>query len=231
VSVLGAAVSPEQLLRTMVATVGHELRTPLTSIRGYLETLLEGGLDAATVRRFLETARREALRLGRLVDGMLAFSPLDISHHSPSVSCDASEQVRATVEMLAPLAAQRGVTIDIECCDALAVRIDADAFVHALANLVENAIKHGGAAATIQVRCIGDDQWATISVEDDGAGIDPSHQESIFSYGVSSARSGGSASGIGLAVVRAIAERAGGDVSFEPSPLGGARFVLRLPAG
>lgn len=230
-SVLGAAVSPEQLLRTMVATVGHELRTPLTSIRGYLETLLEGGLDPATVRRFLETARREALRLGRLVDGMLAFSPLEVSRDWPSASCDAPEQVRATVEMLAPLAAERGATIRTACCDALSVRVDADAFVHALANLVENAIKHGGAAGTIEVRCIGDGQWATISVEDDGAGIDRSQQDKIFSYGVSNARSDGSASGIGLAVVRAIAERAGGDVCFEPSPLGGARFVLRLPAG
>ena len=230
-SVLGAAVSPEQLMRTMVATVAHELRTPLTSIRGYLETLLEGGLDAATVRRFLETARREALRLGRLVDGMLAFSPLDVSRHAPSASCDAPEQVRATIEMLEPLAAERGVTIHNECCDELSVRIDADAFVHALANLVENAIKHGGADGTIELRCSGDEQWVTTSVEDDGGGIAPSQQETIFSFGVSSARSGSFGSGIGLAVVRAIAERAGGDVCVEPSPLGGARFVLRLPAG
>ena len=58
----------------MLATVGHELRTPLTSIRGYLETLLDEEPDPPTSRRFLETARREAMRLGRLVDGMLEFA-------------------------------------------------------------------------------------------------------------------------------------------------------------
>jgi len=61
------------------ATVGHELRTPLTSIRGYLETLLDGGIDSSASRRFLQTARREALRLGRLVDTMFEFSLLDLS--------------------------------------------------------------------------------------------------------------------------------------------------------
>ncbi|HEX3458068.1 MAG TPA: histidine kinase dimerization/phospho-acceptor domain-containing protein, partial [Candidatus Baltobacteraceae bacterium] len=66
-------------LAGVLATVGHELRTPLTSIRGYVETLLGGELDPSTARRFLETVRRETLRLGRLIDGMLEFSLLDLS--------------------------------------------------------------------------------------------------------------------------------------------------------
>ncbi|MGA8534370.1 MAG: histidine kinase dimerization/phospho-acceptor domain-containing protein, partial [Candidatus Tumulicola sp.] len=77
----------------MLATVGHELRTPLTSIRGYLETLLDGDVDPATARRFLETARREALRLGRLVEGMLEFSMLDLSARGRDLRCDAAAQV------------------------------------------------------------------------------------------------------------------------------------------
>jgi len=58
--------------------IGHELRTPLTSIRGYLETLLDEDLDPTVARRFLEVARNEAMRLGRLVDGMFDISVLDL---------------------------------------------------------------------------------------------------------------------------------------------------------
>ena len=95
----------------MLATLGHELRTPLTSIRGYVETLLEGGLDPATARRFSQTVRREALRLSRLVDGMLEFSTLGASSYESCDACNVVEQIRATIEMLSPMAAARRVTI------------------------------------------------------------------------------------------------------------------------
>ncbi len=61
------------------SAIGHELRTPLTSIRGYLETLLDEETDGQNRSRFLETARREALRMGRLLDGMFEFSLFDLS--------------------------------------------------------------------------------------------------------------------------------------------------------
>jgi len=224
-------VSPEQLARAMVATVGHELRTPLTSIRGYIETLLAGGIDEATARRFLETARREALRLGRLVDGMLEFSMLDLSKREWGSTCNVVEQIHATIDMVAPLAAARSVTIRAHLPECAAARVDGDACVHAVANLVENAVKHGSERGTVEVWCICEGRFVQISVEDDGEGVAPARQESIFALGVCSARPGRSNRGIGLAVVKAIADRAGGDVRVEPSTLGGARFVLRFPAG
>lgn len=223
-------MSPEQLVRAMVATVGHELRTPLTSIRGYLETLLEGGLDAATARRFLETARRETLRLGRLVDGMVEFSVLDLGR-ARDASCNVVEQIVATIDMVAPLAAARRVTIRTHLPASAPALVDADACVHALANLVENAVKHGSERGTIQVSCSCEERFVQVSVEDDGSGIAPAQHESIFIMGVCHAPAGRSGRGIGLAVVKAIAERAGGDVHVEASRLGGARFVLRFPAG
>jgi two-component system phosphate regulon sensor histidine kinase PhoR len=224
-------VTPEQLARAMVATVGHELRTPLTSIRGYIETLLEGGVDEPTSRRFLETARREALRLGRLVEGMLEFSMLDLSKREEGESCNVVEQIHATIDMVAPLAAARSVTIRSHLPECAAARVDGDACVHAVANLVENAVKHGSERGTVEVWCICEGRFVQIAVEDDGQGIAPARHESIFALGVCSAPPGRSSRGIGLAIVKAIAERAGGDVHVEPSTLGGARFVLRFPAG
>lgn len=222
-------LDPEELAR-FIATVGHELSTPLTSIRGYIETLLEDELDPSTVRRFLETAHREALRLGRLIEGMLAFSMLDLSAHPSGASCDVVEQICATIEMLAPIAAGRRVTIRAQLPSSAPARVDGDACVHALANVLENAVKHGSERGTIEIACSRDEQFVRIAVDDDGKGIAGAERRSIFDMGVrgGSAHSG---SGIGLAVVKAIAQRAGGDVGVEPSPLGGARFVLRFPAG
>jgi two-component system phosphate regulon sensor histidine kinase PhoR len=224
-------MSPEQLARAVVATVGHELRTPLTSIRGYLESLLDGDWDAPTTRRFLETARRETLRLSRLVEGMLEFSMLEPSVMEPCGRCNVVEQIEATIEMIAPLAAARHVTIRTHLPESAPARVDGDACVHALANLVENAVKHGSDRGTIDVRCNCDERYVRIAVEDDGSGIAPAQLESIFLMGACSALPGRGGRGIGLAVVKAIAERAGGDVRVEPSVLGGARFVLRFPAG
>jgi two-component system phosphate regulon sensor histidine kinase PhoR len=215
----------------MVATVGHELRTPLTSIRGYLETLLDGDWDAATTRRFLETVRRETLRLSRLVDGMLEFSMLELSAKEPRGHCNVVEQIEATVEMVAPLAAARHVAIRTYLPGSAPARVDGDACVHALTNLVENAVKHGSERGTIDVRCVREESYVQIAVEDDGSGVAPAQRESIFLMGACSALPGCGGRGIGLAVVKAIAERAGGDVRVEPSALGGARFVLRFPAG
>lgn len=214
----------------VLATIGHELRTPLTSIRGYVETLLDGDFDANTVRRFLETVRRQALRLGRLVDDMLEFSLLDLSTGENSVVCNVPEQIRATIEMLSPLASQSRVTIRT-CLPVVAfARVDGEACVHALSNLIENAVKHGGNDGTVEVSCSLEPPHVAIAVEDGGRGVAPETRDAIFLLGVrgENARPG---CGIGLAIVKAIAERAGGDVRVESSSLGGARFVLRFLEG
>jgi two-component system, OmpR family, phosphate regulon sensor histidine kinase PhoR len=216
--------------RAVLATIGHELRTPLTSIRGYIETLLDGEFDPPTARRFLETVRRETLRLGRLVDGLLEFSLLDLAADD-HVACNAVEQVRATIDMLSPMASARGVTIHADLPDAAHALVDGDACVHALANLVENAVKYGREHGMVEVSCVREERFVVLAVDDNGGGIAPEARESIFVMGVRRDAAGRSGRGIGLAVVKAIAERAGGDVRVERSPLGGARFEVRFPAG
>ncbi len=216
--------------RALLATIGHELRTPLASISGYLETLLDGEYDAPTARRFLETARREAQRLGRLVDGMLEFSPLDLSAPACSAVCNVAEEIRATIEMLAPLTTRRGVTIRTRLPATIAAKIDGDAFVHALVNLVDNAVKHGCEHGIVTVSCAREEHFVAVAVDDDGGGIAPEARDAVFVMGVRGTASP-PGNGIGLAIVKAIAERCGGDVRIERSALGGARFVLRVPAG
>jgi signal transduction histidine kinase len=214
----------------LLATVGHELRTPLTSIRGYIETLLEAEeLDPRTTRRFLETTRREALRLGRLVEGMLEFSMLDVSSQPFDAYCDAAEQARATIDAALPLARRRDVSIRARLPRTAPARIDGDACVHALLNLVENAVKHGREGGSVCIDCGLEGKFVRVHVDDDGPGIIPEERATIFQIGVRGARTMRGC-GIGLAVVRAIAERCGGEVRVSSSPLGGARFTFRVPS-
>jgi len=212
----------------LLATVGHELRTPLTSIRGYVETLLDGELDAATARRFLETVRREALRLGRLVDGMLEFSMLDLSAGWSGRVTDLVACASCAVETALPLARERNVTLHVNGAQEVHARIDADLCMHALVNLIENAVNYCGENGIVEVACVRDRRNARVTVDDDGPGVAACDRESIFNLGVraTTQRPG---NGIGLAVVKAVIERAGGDVHAVESPLGGARFTVRLP--
>ena len=213
-----------------LATIGHELRTPLTSIRGYIETLLDGEADAATTRRFLQTARNEALRLGRFVDGMLDFSLLDLSPVAArSGVADLTRTITSAVDALSPIAAESKIRIAVELAQPLFGRIDADACMHAVLNLLENALKYGRSNGRIRVTAERVDPYIRISFDDDGPGVAIEEREAIFTL-----RKRGNATvarpgrGLGLAIVRTIAERAGGGVWIESSPLGGARFVLQV---
>ncbi|HEV7180533.1 MAG TPA: HAMP domain-containing sensor histidine kinase [Candidatus Baltobacteraceae bacterium] len=214
-----------------LATIGHELRTPLTSIRGYLETLIDGGIDADTSQRFLNTARAEALRLTRIVEGMLDFSLLDLS---PATvlrgTSDICETLGAAIDALVPMASERHIAMHSNASGALYARIDADACMHAVINLLENALKYGRSGGNVHVGAQRVDPFIQITIDDDGSGIPVEEREAIFGLrtrGAAAAR--GTGRGIGLAIVRTIAERVGGWVDVDSSPLGGARFALHIP--
>lgn len=213
------------------AAIGHELRTPLTSIRGYLETLIDGGVDDATAQRFLETARRETLRMGRLLEGMFEFSLLDLSAEAMlGRSCEISRQIDLACEVVTPLAQQRGILVRRSSCDAFA-GIEPDMCLQLLVNLLDNAIKYGRDGGLVTIGASLDRDGVVIAVDDDGPGIAPAERESIFGIRVRGAQAASRpGTGIGLAIVKMIAERAGGSIRVTESPLGGARFETVLPA-
>lgn len=211
------------------AAIGHELRTPLTSIRGYLETLLDGSLEQPTARRFLETARGEALRMSRLVDGMFAFSLLDLSSAVlPERGCRVRAQVALACDILTPLAQQRNITLSIGKSEDAAAIIESDACLQLLVNLIENAVKYGNDGGRVEVTVRRYADTVEILVDDDGPGVPPSERAAIFDLHVRGTTVRKPGAGIGLAVVKAIAERDGGSITVIDSPLGGARFCAVL---
>ncbi|GAC1442261.1 MAG: hypothetical protein NVSMB59_04450 [Vulcanimicrobiaceae bacterium] len=213
------------------STIGHELRTPLTSIRGYLETLIDEDLDPATTRRFLEVARTEAMRMGRLVDGMFDVSMLDMragAQHGET--CALAPSIAAAIDTVAPIAAARHVDLALLACGTYDVAIGADRLTQILINIMENAIKHGRERGRVYVSVAPlDARYLEVRVDDDGPGIPASERETIFSLARRGSNAKATGSGIGLAVVRLMLERIGGEADVAESLLGGAQFRVRLP--
>ncbi|HZO94534.1 MAG TPA: HAMP domain-containing sensor histidine kinase [Candidatus Baltobacteraceae bacterium] len=213
------------------SSVGHELRTPLASIRGYLETLLDGEPDDATRERFVRIAYNESLRLGRLIDGMFEISLLDL-HGVRDVRASArvARAVRAAVDACSAEAAERSVSIAAdEPDDELAVAVDVDRLTLVLVNLVGNAVKHGRPRGGVFIGVhVAETRTVCITVDDDGPGIGVDLRDRLFAFGARG-KTEASGTGIGLALVRLVVERAGGRVDAGTSPLGGARFSVTLP--
>jgi signal transduction histidine kinase len=210
------------------SAVGHELRTPLASIRGYLETLLTGDVDPANRRRFLQVAHGETLRLSRLLDGMFEISLLDLSVPFPARGAGRLDvALRAALEACAGRAEERGVTVRVAPAEPVTVAIDGDRLALVFINVIDNAIKHGRSGGRVEVAADVAERAIAVTIDDDGPGIPAAERERVFALGQRGA-TGANGTGIGLALVRLLLERAGGRVEVRDSPLGGARFALAI---
>ncbi len=200
-------------------------------IRGYLETLLEEDLEPETARRFLEIARLEALRMGRLVDGMFDISMLDLrTDDACGEACDLSSAVASAMNVVAPAAMARGTNVTFLASTRRSVSIGSDRLLQILINVIENAIKHGRERGRIFISIHAlDARYVEVRVDDDGPGVAAEERDLIFSLARRGANARARGSGLGLAVARLMIERIGGEVDVAPSLMGGAMFRIRLP--
>jgi two-component system phosphate regulon sensor histidine kinase PhoR len=219
--------------RDFVANVSHELKTPLSAIRGYAETLREGALDDPPAsRRFVERILAQCARLQALLDDLLTLSRLESVEQTPSCEpVDLDALARRAVELVAPLAQQREVTLESSGAGGSLLG-DPDALERMLLNLLENAIKYNRAGGKVDLSLSANDGAAEITVEDTGIGISPETLPRIFErfYRVDKGRSrdqGGT--GLGLAIVKHVAQTHGGKVDVESELGKGTRFRVTLP--
>lgn len=226
----------EQVRRDFVANVSHELRTPITSIKGFVETLLDGALDdAEDARRFLEIVAKQADRLNALLADLLLLSHVEESDEKAAIAL-AIEKVepvlQAAVQLCENKAQQKNIRIGMHCAPELAGPINPSLLEQAVSNLIDNAIKYSDAGDTVEVRAGIVEGAMHIEVEDHGCGILPEHLPRLFErfYRVDKARSrrlGGT--GLGLAIVKHIAKAHGGVVKVRSEVGGGTTFWLELP--
>ncbi|MGH8260186.1 MAG: sensor histidine kinase, partial [Steroidobacteraceae bacterium] len=143
---------------------------------------------------------------------------------------DLGELVLRVAHDLSTLACESGATVRADTQGGLVARIDPDRVRQALAALIDNALRHTQPGVTIRVGAQSEGDWVTVSVVDDGPGIDPAAAAELFGR-FRRGPTRGDGSGLGLTVVRALAEAHGGTASLSNAENGGARAILRLPRG
>jgi two-component system phosphate regulon sensor histidine kinase PhoR len=225
--------------RDFVANVSHELRTPLTAFTGFIETLQGRARDDAPTRdRFLDIMSREAARMNRLVSDLLHLSRVEAEERvRPTAAVDLVALLRATLATLRPMAEDAGVTLELDLAEEkLVLPADADQLTQVFSNLVENAVKYGGAGGSVTLCMVSDrlPQGPAVRVDviDRGEGIDPVHIPRLTErfYRIDSHRSraqGGT--GLGLAIVKHIVHRHRGRMRIESAPGKGSVFSVLLP--
>jgi two-component system OmpR family sensor kinase len=212
--------------REFVADASHELRTPLTSVLANLELLTEQleGDDEDTAASALRSARR----MRRLVADLLLLARADAGRSARHVPVDLGDVLVEAAGELEPVSAGHELSLEPGPAPVSGARDE----LHRLAlNLVENAIRHTPPGTHVRASTGVRDGEAVLEVSDDGPGVPASLAPRIFERFVRGGGERAGSSGLGLAIVRAVAEAHAGTVTLVP-PLegGGARFVVRLPA-
>lgn len=226
----------EQVRKDFVANVSHELKTPVSVIKGYAETILSERMittDPATAEGFIGTIHDHAGRLAALIRDLLTLSRMESVREGMEMSpLDIAEPVTAAVKVVAPGAAEKGVTIDTSGVTPVQVSGHRQYLEQAIVNLLDNAVSYTPSGGRVEISVTADPDGCRVTVVDTGIGIPPEHLPRIFErfYRVDPSRSrdeGGT--GLGLAIVKHILTIHGGSVTAESTPGTGSRFTLLLP--
>jgi two-component system phosphate regulon sensor histidine kinase PhoR len=225
----------ERVRTEFVANVSHELRTPLTSIRGYLETLLDGALEEpVNARRFLEIAHTHAERLSRLVDDLLQLSDIETGKLVlKSTSLQLHEVAADVVAFFEKQAAQKSLSLSNNVPGDIRVQADRDRLTQILVNLVDNAVKYTPEKGGITLGADhGAHGFVHVWVVDTGIGIPSTDLPRITQrfYRVDKARSrelGGT--GLGLAIVKHLVQAHSGELWLDSELGKGTTVNFSLP--
>ena len=234
-------VKREQRLNAMksdfVASVSHELRAPVASIRLMADALEAGKIAPTTIREFHQLISRESTRLSALIENVLDFSRLERGRrHWHFAECDPATIVMDCIHMMEPIAAEKQIMLAITPGPPadLTAMADAGAIHQALVNLIDNAIKFSPAASAVTIQLSVDEtrrHWQ-VAITDEGPGIAAAEHQRIFErfhrLG-SELRRETQGTGIGLSVVKAIAEAHHGSIALRSQPGHGSTFVLTIP--
>ncbi len=227
----------ENLRRDFAANVSHELKTPITSIKGFVETLLEGAVNHPDdARRFLGIIAKHTDRLNSIIEDLLSLSRIEQQAEISQVPLERAsirDVLNTAVQLCQTKAAARDIRIEIDCPPDLAAHINAPLMEQAIVNLIDNAVKFSVPGKPVLVRAAASEESVLISIRDEGPGIAAEHLPRIFErfYRVDKARSrqlGGT--GLGLSIVRHIVLAHGGQVDVDSTVGMGSTFTIALPA-
>lgn len=226
----------ENVRRDFVANVSHELKTPITSIKGFVETLLDGAVDnPEDARRFLGIISRQADRLNAIFEDLLSLSRIEQERDRGGIKLEEhtiSDIIEAALQSCQFIAEERQILLEKKVPEGLKAAVHPTLLEQALVNLIDNAIKYSEPGSAVTVEATQGLGEVTLHVQDHGKGIERVHLPRIFErfYRVNKARSrreGGT--GLGLAIVKHIAQAHHGRASVKSEPGVGSTFTIHLP--
>ena len=222
-------------------TAAHQLKSPLTGIQTMAKMICDGVVDSEGALGLIEKIIRRCKEAIEHIEELLTLARIK---ESPSTRhrvarTDLANVLATVVDRQQPMADAKGITIHWKVSpDTIRVQVDARDLEDCLGNLLDNAVTYTPDAGRVEVSCIGEADQAIIRVRDNGPGIDPEVQKSIFDEfrrGHYALAAGIPGSGLGLSIVREIVEQAGGAVSVK-SPVNeaeaaapGSEFEVRFP--
>ncbi|MDF1592478.1 MAG: ATP-binding protein [Desulfobacterales bacterium] len=227
----------ENMRRDFVANVSHEIKTPLTTIKGFVETLLQGAVDNhQETERFLGIIAKHVDRLNSIVDDLLSLSRIEQEGEKKEIRFETVGLKRVlgnAVQICQTKAGEKNISLDLNCDKGFTALLDPALFEQAAVNLIDNAIKFSQAGRTVTISCEkSDGSEIAIHFKDHGIGIPRQHLDRLFErfYRVDTSRSrnlGGT--GLGLAIVKHIVQAHGGRITVESAPGAGSVFSIFLP--
>ena len=222
-----------------VSMVAHEVKSPLAAAEGWLNLILSGVLksDPAQERKMIERSVLRVKTLRTMVAELLNLTAIQTGNFTlHRATVELGQVVTAVVEGLREKAAERGVTLAVEGAGAgetTPVLADREALTMIFSNLVENAIKYGRDGGRVEVRVAQDGPYVSVSVRDDGIGISPEDREKVFDefYRARNEQTANiTGTGLGLSLVKRLAEMHEGAVRVESTPGSGSTFTVSIPS-
>ncbi|MFB6347372.1 MAG: DUF4118 domain-containing protein [bacterium] len=223
-------VEVERMRSALLSSISHDLRTPLATITGSAESLYRRDLSDSSRKDHEETIYEESQRMLRLVDNLLNMVRIESGNLEVEKEWYPIEDViGSAMNRLEDRLEGRPVEIEYPEETTL-VPLDGVLIEQVLINLIDNAVKYTPDGSAIEVNAETIDSQLLIAVADNGRGINPDNKKEIFRrFFRENDKSGGSQTGLGLAICKAIVESHGGSISVSNRDQGGARFEFSLP--
>jgi two-component system sensor histidine kinase BaeS len=219
----------ERLRAEFIVNAAHELRTPLTNLKGYLEAMRDGVIEATPAQ--LDSLQEEVERLVRLARSLEALASTQIApREARSERVDVSQAVRSALELARPSLEAKGIRCELDLPGELIAHAHNDHLSQVLANLIQNAQRYTPEAGHVAISAAAVDSSVVVSVVNTGDAIPEPDLPRIFDrfYRADQARTEGG-SGLGLAIGKWIVEAHGGQIQAGNTSPHGAVFTVLLP--